>query len=835
MTDDSTAINTAINFARTAKTAVKVVVPRTKSGCLVKSPINLQNFSVSGSPPDWGQPQVDISLGFIQCETGLATFTATASGTTLTVQSGTVNGTIEAPASTGYTIFGAGVPAGTVLTGGSSLTWYTNPATTASSSTITEALPCIDMLGSGFIHFEPFYLAGNSLSTSPSYLSPSYGVQMGRLSTTYNTAADGNFFDHPNVFGTFVVAPFYNLAGENNTWIHPVFQNANVNTNLVPYAWIQDGCNHFNIQSIPGDAAGTMPTNVCNSFNQNTVRGGWITQASASGFPMFIGGARSHIYDGAFLCSGCGISTGTSPGPAAVLLYTQPPGTTGTGGQNLNNVFNVHSEFHNSTGGPSAIFEIAGTTGTPTIQGLTANDHAMNATSAYFVRDTAGTYGLAISNVTLEQASIGFASEATTAPLYDSAASYTVTGNMSIPTVGAWNEPASFSGSVCVLPTSSCTQYVPTLAVNRNPDFKLDQPNGDGTNVNAPSSAGSIITDGWHVSISSNAYSTSVRFQRSTDVPNATVGYYSEEASTTSASTSPTASQYYVMETVVEGPTAQPLAFGTAAAGYLGLDVWLKAYPVAGEYDCFVQNGVGSSASRSFVIPFALLAPPPSGTWQHFFVPIQGDTTSGAPWNVQRNLVGLVFGCTLGAGSSFQTSSPPSGWMNGQIYGTSAAANFMGAATNHFFIAAPHLRFSYFDLPYQPISMEAEIAAALHWYRKSCPSGSLCGQNAGKYAATTIQAQAAYSTALPSLSTQVSFGSPMFSYNNSMPAPLIVSLFSTSAASGNCYDETAGHDGGGSATASNVGDAGFVVSCPRYSSDSVGDIYGVNYTVDSGY
>jgi hypothetical protein len=682
------------------------------------------------------------------------------------------------------------------------------------------------MLGSGFIHFEPFYLVGNPVVNVSPYLSPSYGVQMGRLAQSNNTAADGNFFDHPNIFGTFVVAPFYNLAGENNTWIHPVFQNANPNSYIVPYAWIQDGCNHFYIQSIPGGTGSMMPKDVCNSFNQNTVRGGWITQASPSGFPMFIGGARSHIYDGAFLCSGCGTSTGTAPGPAAVLLYTEVPNG-GTGGQNVNNVFNLHSEFHGTPTVSSAIFEIAGNTATPLIQGLTANDHTMNATAAYFVRDTAGTYGSSmISSVTLEQANIGFASEPTTVPLYDSAASYTVTGNMSIPTVGAWNEPASFSGSVCVLATANCTQYVPTPAVNRNPDFKLDQPNGDGITVTTPTTASSIITDGWHVQVSGLA-PADINFQRSNDVLNASVGNYSEEASSAVAVTSIGSSQYYVMETVLEGPTAQPLAFGTVQTGYLGVDVWLKA-SLPGEYDCFIQNGVGSAATGSFVIPFML-----TSAWQHFFVPVLGpnSTTMFGTWNVQRNQVGLVFGCALGVGSSLQTMTT-NGWVPGQYYGTNAAANFMGAYLHHFFIAAPHLRFSYFDLPYQPI--------AQHWYRKSCPAmgstAGACGQNAGPYGAPTIQAQTAYSATSPNLSTQVSWGSPMFAYYYTIPAAnLTVRLFSTGASSANCYDETAGHDGGGLATYSNVGDAGFVVSCPRYSSDSVGDIYGVNYTVDSGY
>jgi hypothetical protein len=658
----------------------------------------------------------------------------------------------------------------------------------------TNGKPCIDALASGVMNFVKLNIWGSCTGNTPNN-----GIQFGRISSTN---ADNLYFERPYIHGCFTQSPWLNLASETLTVIDAQFLNWQSTGTY--YAAIQDGCNHFNTTS--QFVTQTIGIDSCQSFNENLFIGGSFGTRGSGGIPLFLVNTTRHSFKRSYTCVACNVGT---PGVAAVI-HTVNNGIAAH--------FQLELDMHWESSPPANIV-FSGNTAAPVMKGLRYQEHLEQAANSIFSLDTAGTYGTAITGMTIQDLEVEIAATVSNAatPLFDNAALYTVNGKVQLPLQGEWSEPAAMSGQVCI--ALNCTHYVPTPPINRNPDFVLDQPNEGAAFL--PGGANFPIVDGWR---NNNSGIGGITYQRLAG--SSCPGYQYQMQLSVSTQAAPTATQYNIFETIIEGSDAAMLNWGTgyAASVQQPLSIDFCAYATnAGTYPAFVTNT--NVANRSYVLTYTIAA----NTWTRFHFVVPPETTGN--WLFTKNTPSVYVGFTTAAGSNFQTTA--GAWQTGQYYGTSATTNLTNVSGGSLFIAAVHVYPGYYRMPYQPRNIGAEINLAKRYYHKSFASSVKPGQNAGTVGAVTFSAPYAFATK-STVEFYVPYPTQMYINNNNPTNAPTPTFYSTSAASANCYDSTQGADAG-AAAAINKGDSGFTLQCTMVVGDLIGDQVQVHYSVDTGF
>lgn len=248
---------------------------------------------------------------------------------------------------------------------------------------------------------------------------PTTGIQLGRITTV---SADRNSWIDLKVVGSTTVAACYIEGSEQTALWHPICYNSGTADSHALYL---DASNHANIQS-DFVTITNLPNNN-NPFNDLVVIGGELRNSGANhGSTVMMTGwmFRPRLLNTYVL------NQGTNN--AAVELYTSP--------QYMSNVqLDIHAE--QGTGTLAEEVLIDGTTAAPVIHGFKLNEDYTFANSSILA------LGGSVTSVTLTGADIEVDNQNIgTIPLFDTAANYKVYGDVVLPAVADWAQPAVFAG-----------------------------------------------------------------------------------------------------------------------------------------------------------------------------------------------------------------------------------------------------------------------------------------------------------------------------------------------------------------------------------------------------
>lgn len=654
----------------------------------------------------------------------------------------------------------------------------------------TNGQPCIDALGSRFVKYENIHIHGAQINQ------PSIWIQYG---TVNGSSAEDHTFDRITGRGFASFTALYNFGAEG-----PVYENVyTYNESQDPYTYnvVTDGWNHWNAHS--SFITVTAPVDVHVSCGCGLFIGGSALNTSAyGGAPYWLAGTGDMKW-----VSGYAAALGST---YCVIIYQEGVLTT-----NIDS--NMSPYLHcekNSTLTDNFYITAKGGQSTAFINGMSYVGNQEQPSNSVFKVNPAIT---SITVPHLHVNIINFFPTNTGIKLFDNAAIWNTEGKVELPTIGNWTEPPNFNGTVCA--SGSCINYVPTLPLNRNPDFVLDQLNEGGA-LFAPSGTAALIIDGWRNFES--GMSGAMDFQQSSSSP--PPGYRFFLSAVSPRITNPTSTQAYTMQTAIEGTDWSPAGFGAAGAQPFIFDFQAQA-TIPGTYSGYCINGTGA---RSYVFNFTITL---ANMWQQFYNTIPGDT--GGTWQSTKNHIGIFCGFSLGSGTNFNTT--PGTWQTGLFYSTSTSFNLTSTAGATLNIGAVHINLTGgFHVPYLQRPWDKELLLDQHWYSKSCQQGILCGAQvggSGVNGAITFSAPYAFATKSTFI-TPAAFPVEMF-MEDGLVVPT-VTFSSTGANSANCYNSTQTRDSGAAASV-NPGAKAFGLQCTLVSGDALGDQVQANWSADSGF
>ena len=164
--------------------------------------------------------------------------------------------------------------------------------------------------------------------------------------------------------------------------------------------------------------------------------------------------------------------------------------------------------------------------------------------------------------------------------------------------------------------------------------------------------------------------------QQSSTVP---TGFKNSLLFTSSAATTPSASDYYYFAQSIEGLNVSDLAWGTASASTVTLSFWVRS-SLTGTFSGAVLN---SATDRSYAFTYTINA---ANTFEQKTVTIAGDTSG--TW-LTTNGVGLTLRLALGAGSTFlQTAGS---WGTGNVVGATGTTQWISTNGATFYITGVQL------------------------------------------------------------------------------------------------------------------------------------------------
>lgn len=192
--------------------------------------------------------------------------------------------------------------------------------------------------------------------------------------------------------------------------------------------------------------------------------------------------------------------------------------------------------------------------------------------------------------------------------------------------------------------------------------------------------------------------------------------YYSLKITTTTADTSGTAGDAYIIVQAIENNLILDLGFGTANAIPTTLSFWLKA-SIAGTYTGTVQS-VG--ATQAYTYPFEVNITN-ANTWQYFSIPISAFSTINAATAVNAGGLGLVF--DLGSGSNFYSSSFNT-WQPNMYSTNSSAVKLVANANASLQITGVQLEAGPVSTPFENIPINMLLDQCMRYYYRITTSNS---------------------------------------------------------------------------------------------------------------
>jgi len=193
--------------------------------------------------------------------------------------------------------------------------------------------------------------------------------------------------------------------------------------------------------------------------------------------------------------------------------------------------------------------------------------------------------------------------------------------------------------------------------------------------------------------------------QQSSTVP---TGFKNSLLFTSSAATTPGASDYYYFNQNIEGLNVSDLAWGTASAATVTLSFWVRS-SLTGTFSGVALN---DGANRSYAFTYTINS---ANTFEQKSVTIAGDTSG--TW-LTTNGVGIRLRFALGAGSNFlQTANA---WSTGNVVGATGTTQWISTSGATFYITGVQLEKGSTATSFDYRSIGTELFLCMRYYQSVC-------------------------------------------------------------------------------------------------------------------
>ena len=261
-----------------------------------------------------------------------------------------------------------------------------------------------------------------------------------------------------------------------------------------------------------------------------------------------------------------------------------------------------------------------------------------------------------------------------------------------------------------------------------NGGMVIDQRNA-GASVTPPAATSTYILDRWFALSAAASKFTVQQTPSATETGYATrvgAGFRNYLAVTSSAATTPAATDEYLFQQKIEGFNAADLAWGTSDAKTITLS-FLVYSSLTGTFGGAIQN---SASNRVYVFSYTI---PTANTWTQISVTIAGDTSG--TW-LTTNGIGIRVGFDLGSGTTYKGTA--GSWGSTFYNGVTGGVNVIGTNGATFYITGVQLEkgstATSFD--YRPYG--TELALCQRYFLKTNPdNASRCGGMWGSMLSTT--------------------------------------------------------------------------------------------------
>jgi hypothetical protein len=209
-----------------------------------------------------------------------------------------------------------------------------------------------------------------------------------------------------------------------------------------------------------------------------------------------------------------------------------------------------------------------------------------------------------------------------------------------------------------------------------NGDMTFDQRN-NGASVSAATTGTWIYTlDRWsYIVVAANKFT----IQRNAGSVTPPAGFTNYLGVTSSAATSLSSGDYYILRQAIEGFNTADLSWGTANAQTVTVSFWVRS-SLTGTFGGALQN---NAANRSYPFSYTINA---ANTWEYKTVTIPGDTTGTWLTNNEPG-IRLCFG--LGLGSTY--SGTAGAWASSELYSTTGATSVVGTSGATWYVTGVQL------------------------------------------------------------------------------------------------------------------------------------------------
>jgi hypothetical protein len=238
----------------------------------------------------------------------------------------------------------------------------------------------------------------------------------------------------------------------------------------------------------------------------------------------------------------------------------------------------------------------------------------------------------------------------------------------------------------------------------------IDQRNA-GASVNNPAASLTYTLDRWAIYGTAATKFSAQQNAGGLTGANLPTGFTNYLGITSSATTTPGATDFYVAAHFVEGFNAADFGWGTAAAQSVTLSFWVRS-SLTGTFNVNLSN---SGFGRGYAATYTVSA---ANTWEQKTVTIAGDTSG--TW-LTNNGVGVRLYFNLGSGSS--TNQTVGSWGSWVGTGATGATSVVGTNGATWYITGVQLEkgstATSFD--YRPYSTELQLAQR-YYYKISATS-----------------------------------------------------------------------------------------------------------------
>jgi hypothetical protein len=205
-----------------------------------------------------------------------------------------------------------------------------------------------------------------------------------------------------------------------------------------------------------------------------------------------------------------------------------------------------------------------------------------------------------------------------------------------------------------------------------NGDMRIDQRNA-GASVNL--TGNNYTIDRWNTQQPAQNIAT----QRNAGSVTPPVGFTNYLGFTVASATTPTSSNIFQTQQLIEGFNIADLGWGTANAAPVTISFWVRS-SLTGTFSGSLSN---DSNARSYPFTFVINA---TNTWEYKTVTILGDTTG--TWRTD-NGAGIKVGFSFGMGSTFAGTANT--WQAGTFLGVTGATNLVATSGATFYITGVQL------------------------------------------------------------------------------------------------------------------------------------------------